>query len=229
VIRLRQGRADAETVYDDNPVAVARRWVDQGAQWLHVVNLDGALEQASANLEVLRRITATVEVPIQFGGGLRDFEAIEEVFEVGIARAIIGTAAVLDPTLLDLALDKYGPESVAVSIDAQEGRVAIRGWQQVTDVSALAFALEVKDRGVERVIYTDIARDGMLSGVNVEATVELARATGLRVIASGGVASLDDVCRLRAHEAEGVEGVIIGQALYTGRITLTEAIYAARG
>ncbi len=229
VVRLRQGQAEAETVYDDNPVAVARRWVAQGAEWLHVVNLDGALEQASANLDVLRRLVAAVEVPIQFGGGLRDFEAIEGVFDLGVARAIVGTAAVLDPTLLDLALDKYGPESVAVAIDARQGRVAIRGWQQVTEVGALAFALEVRDRGVERVIYTDIARDGMLSGVNVEAMAELARATGLRVIASGGVASLDDVRRLRAHEAEGVEGVIIGQALYTGGITLTEAIYAARG
>jgi phosphoribosylformimino-5-aminoimidazole carboxamide ribotide isomerase len=227
VVRLRQGQADAETVYDDDPAAVAQRWAAQGAEWLHVVNLDGALEEASANLEVLQRIIAAVEVPVQFGGGLRDFEAIEDAFDLGVARVVIGTAAVLHPTLLDLALDKYGPESVAVGIDAREGRVAIRGWQQLTDVSAIAFALEVKDRGVERVIYTDIVRDGMLSGVNVEAAVELARATGLRVIASGGVASLDDVRRLRDHEADGIEGVIIGQALYTGAVQLSEAIQVA--
>lgn len=228
VVRLQQGRPDVETVYHDDPVRVAERWVEAGASWLHVVNLDGALEQASANLEIVRRMIATVDASVQFGGGLRNFEAIEEAFDLGVARVVVGTAAVLHPTLLDLVLDKYGPESVAVGVDAREGRVAIRGWQELADVSALAFALEVKDRGVERVIYTDIARDGMLSGVDVEGTAALARATGLRVIASGGVASLDDVRRLRDHEMEGIEGVIIGQALYTGAIELAEAIRVAR-
>jgi len=239
VVRLRQGRAEAETVYDDDPAAVARRWVAQGAEWLHVVNLDGALEatrithhasRMPLNLQRLQEICAAVpDTPIQFGGGLRTLADIELVLELGVARVILGTIAVQEPELVAEAVQRFGAERVAVAIDAREGRVATHGWLETSEMTAVALGQAMRQRGVRYAIYTDIRRDGMLSGVNVEAAVVLARATGLRVIASGGVATLDDVHRLREQEAAGIEGVIIGQALYTGVLRLPDALRAARG
>ncbi len=234
VVRLQQGRPDAQTIFSTDPVKTAERWIQQGAQWLHVVNLDGAFAGAgpegrseTPNLKALRHILDAVEVPVQFGGGLRDFEAIEEVFDLGVARAVLGTVALTNPSVLELALHKYGPESVAVGIDAQGGRVATHGWQQLSDVDAVELGRRMRTMGVMLVVYTDISRDGMLTGVNVEATARLAEETGLRVIASGGVASLRDIEALRARESAGIDGVIIGQALYTGAIDLRQAIRSA--
>ena len=247
VVRLRQGEAGAETVYDDDPIAVARRWVNQGATWLHVVNLDGAFTWKRGRLEdwkatqsalpafqlsnsPLAEIRAAVpEALIQFGGGLRTLEDIEAALEAGADRVILGTVAVREPDLVAQAVRRFGAERVVVAIDARAGWVAVHGWQETTSVTASALAQAMRERGIVRVIYTDIARDGMLSGVNVTATVALAQASGLRVIASGGVATLDDVRRLREHEAAGIEGVIIGQALYSGAISLAEALRVARG
>lgn len=227
-VRLRQGRPEAETVFSDDPVAMAEHWASQGAEWLHIVNLDGAFGQASVNVRMVAEITATVAIPVQFGGGLRTMTDIEEALELGVARVILGTVAVKEPSLVAEAVRHFAAERIVVGIDARGGKVATHGWQEVSSVTALELAFRVRDLGVERVVYTDIARDGMLSGVNVEAVRELAQHTGLKVIASGGVASLEDLRRLKKVEADGVEGVIIGQALYSGALDLREAIEITR-
>jgi phosphoribosylformimino-5-aminoimidazole carboxamide ribotide isomerase len=227
-VRLRQGRLEAETVFSDDPVAMAEHWASQGAEWLHVVNLDGAFGQASSNLRVAEEMVAAVGIPIQFGGGLRAMTDIEGALALGLARVILGTVAVKEPSLVAEAVKRFGAERIVVGIDARSGKAATHGWQDVSSVTATELASRVRELGVERVVYTDIARDGMLSGVNVEATRELAEGTKLKVIASGGVSSLDDVRRLKESEASGVEGVIIGQALYSGALELREAIEIAR-
>ena len=235
-VRLRQGRAEDETVYDDDPAAVARRWVAQGAAWLHIVNLDGAFgEQGAAgelpiNLQRLAEIrTAVSGTPVQFGGGLRSLEDVETALALGVTRVVLGTVAVQEPTLVGEAVQRFGPERIVAGIDARGGHVATHGWRATSDTTAVALGQAMRSKGVVRAIYTDIGRDGMLTGVNIADTVALAKASGLRVIASGGVASLEDVERLAAFEGAGVEGLIIGQALYLGQIDLAEAIGAAAG
>ena len=241
-VRLRQGRAEDETVYGEDPVAVARRWVNEGAEWLHVVNLDGAFgEQAGdssrpINLQRLAEIHAALPgTPIQFGGGVRSLEDVETALDLGATRAIVGTVAVQNPELVEAMIERFGPERIVIGIDARDGQVATHGWLQTSDTTAVALGQAMRSKGVKRIVYTDIARDGMLTGVNVEATAALARATELQVIASGGVASLEDIARLKAsHESERgsmgeIEGVIIGQALYTGAVALPDAIHVAGG
>jgi phosphoribosylformimino-5-aminoimidazole carboxamide ribotide isomerase len=226
-VRLRQGRAEEETVYDEDPAKVARRWVAAGAEWLHVVNLDGAFGvEKSVNLQRLAELRAAVpDTPIQFGGGIRSVEDVARALELGATRAVLGTAAVRDPEMVSEAVARFGAERIVVGIDARDGQVAVQGWQVAGGVTALELGCEMRRRGVVRAVYTDIKRDGMLTGVNVEATAALARATGLLVIASGGVASLDDIRRVRAEPE--IEGAIVGQALYTGAVSLREAIQAA--
>ena len=232
-VRLSQGRRDKETVYGQDPIPVAMRWEREGAEWLHVVNLDGAFadegqpgQALPQNLEALRAIVETVSTPVQFGGGLRSWDAVARAFELGVARVILGTAAVENPELLARALDRYGPEHVAVGVDARDGIVVTHGWEKRSQVDAVELGKRMREIGVRRIVYTDVARDGMLSGVNVEATVRLAGETGLGVIASGGVSDLLDIERLR--RGQGIEGAIIGRALYTGDIRLAEAIAAAK-
>ncbi len=227
-VRLRQGDAAAETVFADDPTLAARRWAAEGARWLHIVNLDGALgQEGAANLAALERILAEVDVPVQFGGGLRSAEDVARLLEMGAARAILGTVAVRQPEVVAEALERFGPEAVAVGIDARQGRVAIHGWQETAEVSAVDLGQRMASLGVLRVVYTDVGRDGMLSGVNLEATCALARQTGLQVIASGGVASVEDIRALKAREAEGIGGVIVGMALYRGHLELAEALEIA--
>jgi len=234
-VRLRQGRPAEETVYDADPAQAARRWVAQGAAWLHVVNLDGAFagdEETPGvlplNLQRLAEIRRAVpDTPIQFGGGVRSLAAMALALELGATRVVIGTAAVHRPELLSEAVRRFGVDRVVAGIDAREGRVATHGWRQASDVTAEELAMDVRRRGVRRAVYTDISRDGMLRGVAVDETAALARATGLRVIASGGVASPDDVRCLVPYAAEGVEGVIVGQALYTGAVSLPELLRLA--
>ena len=230
-VRLRQGDPDAETVYSDDPVAVARHWVAQGAAWLHVVNLDGAfagqVEAADGlpvNLQRLRDIRQAVDVPIQFGGGLRTLEDIALVLELGATRVVLGTVAVTNPDLVREALARFGAERIVVGLDARDGRVATHGWLEVSDVTVEALGHAMAQAGVRRAVYTDIRRDGMLTGVDAEGAARLAEATGLRIIASGGVADLEDIRRLLAVAHRGVEGVIVGQALYTGRLDLHAAL-----
>ena len=272
VVRLRQGDPDRETRYADDPLSVARRWQEAGARWLHVVNLDGALDEGGQeNQAALERILTT-GLRVQFGGGVRDFATFRQVLDLGVGRVVVGTAAVrdLEPTdlagpflpalsaaegpalsategsgaerpprladlagphkladragpqaLVDQALQAFGPERVALGLDAREGQVRMHGWREAAPLTALALGKWWAARGVRWVVYTDVARDGMGNGLNLEATVHLYQATGLQVIGSGGVASLEDV--QRAYQA-GLGGVIIGRALYEGQVALEEAL-----
>lgn len=229
-VRLQQGDAHAETVFADDPVEAALRWTAEGAEWLHVVNLDGALGESGAdNLAALGRILAATDRSVQFGGGIRRLEDVTWLISLGVRRVILGTVAVREPQVVREALARYGPERISVSIDARDGYVTTHGWADTSQVRAETLARQMRELGILRVIHTDVRRDGMLSGVNVEAAASLARNSGLRVIASGGVASLDDIRALVAHETDGIEGVITGMALYRGTIRLPEALRIARG
>ena len=228
-VRLLQGRKEDETVYSDDPAAMARRWQDEGATYLHLVDLDGAFEGASRNLAAVARIRESVTIPVELGGGLRSLGAISRLLSLGLDRVILGTVAVREPGIVQAAVERFGPERIVVGIDARGGQVAVEGWVESTGVSATDLALRMKGLGVPRVVYTDIATDGMLAGPNVEATRELAVATGMRVIASGGISSLDDLRRVAALAPFGVEGVIVGKALYEGRVDLREAVRALGG
>jgi phosphoribosylformimino-5-aminoimidazole carboxamide ribotide isomerase len=221
VVRLAQGDLARQTVYGDDPAAVARRWLDEGAQWLHVVNLDGAFGEAgAANVAAIEQIVAT-GAQVQLGGGMRALADVERVLDLGVARAIIGTAAVENPDLVGAAIARFGAQRVGLGIDARDGTVRVRGWLEDSGIAVVELASRFRATGVEIVVFTDVARDGIGAGVNVEATLALAQATGLRVIASGGVASSDDVWRVRAA---GLAGVIVGRALYEGQIALREVL-----
>ncbi len=223
-VRLIQGRPEAETVYGADPVAMARRWASCGARWLHLVDLDGAFAGSPQQLELVGRIAAALDIPVQLGGGLRTLEQIESALAAGVARVILGTVAVTDPGLVREACSAFGSGRVVVGLDARDGLVAVKGWQDVTSRPILAVAAEIRECGVERLIYTDTARDGMLAGPNLGTIRELAEQSGLRLIASGGVSCLEDVISLRELEPLGVEGVILGKSLYEGRIRLEDAI-----
>jgi len=232
VVRLELGDPARETVFGDNPAAMAGRWRDAGARWLHVVNLDGAFAEAgAANWAALAAIVAAGGVRVQFGGGLRTLDDIAAALDSGAARVVLGTAALASPELLAAAVARFGPERVAAGIDARDGRVRVRGWQTETAVTPAALALSARAAGVTTVITTDIARDGVLTGVNAEATAALAAASGLAVIASGGARDLGDVARLLAlapTAAPGrLAGVILGRALYDGHIDLAAALARA--
>ena len=225
VVRLKYGDPQQETAYSDDPCAVAERWRAAGAAWLHVVNLDGALGEESSALETLRQLAALEGVRVQFGGGLRALEDAARALEAGAARVILGTAAVQRPELAGEAVRRFGAERVAVALDARGDRVATHGWQQLSAWTPAELGRRFAEMGVRHALYTDITRDGDLSGVNVAATAALARETGLAVIASGGVASLADVRALL--ETGAVAGAIIGRALYTGAVDLAEALRLA--
>lgn len=261
-VRLRQGDPQAETVFGEDPAAVARHWVEQGARWIHVVNLDGALgatrshlhalhrpgtiviqhpgsrtpetpqeeldRELPINLRRLREIRRAVDVSIQFGGGLRTLEDIQLAIELGADRVVLGTAAVENRGLVTEALLRWGANRIAVGIDARDGKVATHGWQETSRVDATDLGHQMHALGVQHVVFTDISRDGMLQGVNVEATSRFGDVTGLKVIASGGVAGLEDIEALKGHEHYNIEGVIVGQALYTGHLDLRTALETAR-
>ena len=226
-VRLTEGRFDAETVFADDPAEMALKWAGMGAEFLHLVDLDGALAGEGKNVPVIERILQSVNIPVQLGGGIRNLETIEKLLALGVTRLILGSAAVKNPQLVEEACKKY-PGHIAVGIDAKNGDVAIEGWGQGSGVAATELAKKMAAYGVETIIYTDISRDGMLSGVNVEATAALARACGVPIIASGGVASLEDIRRVKAVESDGVQGCIIGKAIYTGAVDLKEALALAK-
>jgi phosphoribosylformimino-5-aminoimidazole carboxamide ribotide isomerase len=226
-VRLLQGRAEQETVYFQDPVAVAKRWEAEGAEWLHLVDLDGAMSVGFENRSIAKQIFRMLRIPVQFGGGLREAQDVEEMLGAGAARVIVGTAAVRRPEFLAEVVGRR-PEEIVVGIDARDGFVATHGWNQLEKIEVSAFAKTLVQRGVRRVVYTDISKDGMLTGPNVEATRQLAQESHLKVIASGGVASLEDLRRLADLERCGVEGVIVGKALYEGKLSLREAIEAIR-
>ena len=226
-VRLMEGRFDAETVFADDPAEMALKWAGLGAEFLHLVDLDGALAGEGKNVPVIERILQSVSIPVQLGGGIRNLETIEKLLSLGVTRLILGSAAVKNPQLVEEACKKY-PGHIAVGIDAKNGEVAIEGWGKGSGVAATELAQKMAAYGVETIIYTDISRDGMLSGVNVEATAALARVCGVPIIASGGVASLEDIRRVKAVESDGVQGCIIGKAIYTGAVDLKAALALAK-
>lgn len=224
-VRLKRGEMSEATVYADDPAAQARAWQEAGFAWLHVVDLDGAFAGQSRNGEAVRAILGAVAVPVQLGGGIRDMAAIEAWLAAGISRVILGSAAAKDPALTRAACRAF-PGRIVLGLDARDGMVATEGWSETGSLAALDLARAYEDAGAAAIIFTDIARDGMLAGLNLAATEALARAVPIPVIASGGVASVADVRAVRASGA-GIEGVILGRALYDGRLTPAEAIAAA--
>lgn len=225
-VRLKHGLMEQATVYNPDPAAQARSFAAAGFQWIHVVDLDGAFAGQPKNAEAVSAIISAVGLPVQLGGGIRDLKTVEAWLSRGLKRVILGTAAVKNPALVREAAARF-PGQVAVGIDARDGFVAVEGWAEVSSLPARELALRFRDAGVAAVIFTDVGRDGVLAGVNVEATADLARGLGIPVIASGGLASIDDVRRLKAREADGIAGVIIGRALYDGRVDPAEALKAA--
>jgi phosphoribosylformimino-5-aminoimidazole carboxamide ribotide isomerase len=237
-VRLTQGDPNAEIIYNEDPVAVAETWEETGVDWLHVVNLDGAFgdtQKSARNIDALQAILDRVETPVQFGGGLRSPEDIARALDLGVSRVIIGSMAADRPRQMLDVLGQFGPEQIVLGLDVKEGKVATHGWRQLVETDAIKLAQLILTAGLAHVIYTDINRDGMLSGVNLESAIALAQAgrpatspgTGFKVILSGGVASLEDVKRVKAAEAEGIEGLIIGKALYTNAVSLADAMRVA--
>ena len=223
-VRLIEGDFARETAYDADPTNAARRWIDAGAEWLHVVDLDGAVEGTPVNREAVKRIRAAVDVPIQLGGGLRTLTDLEGMFAAGIDRAILGTVALRDPELVISAVARWG-DRIAVALDARDGRLATDGWLGQTDARAVEIAQKLANSRVRHFIFTDISRDGTLAGPNLESLGELVGAVDAGVIASGGISSLEDI---EAAAQTGASGTIIGRALYDGRIDLAAAIAATR-
>ena len=222
-VRLEQGLMDKDTVFNDDPAAQAREWQAQGAELLHIVDLDGAFAGEPRNKAAIEAIVTAISIPAQLGGGIRDLVTIEAYLKLGLSRVIIGTAAQRNPELVREACALF-PGRVVVGIDAKNGMVAVQGWGEVTDVTAVDLAKRFEGFGVSAIIYTDISRDGMLQGPNLEATKALAEAISIPVIASGGVSSLKDIENLMTIEGSGVSGVITGKAVYTGAIRLAEAV-----
>jgi len=220
-VRLVQGDYNKETVYDKDPIGVAKQWEAAGAGYIHVVDLDGAQDGTWKNRETISNIVKSVKIPVQTGGGIRSLHDIEERLSVGISRVILGTVAIKNPKLVEEAVKKFGHEAIVVGIDAKDGMVAIHGWEQVSDISALELCLKVKSMGITTIIYTDIAKDGMMSGPNIEQTQQLIEETGMDIIASGGVSNYEDLQKVSEIQAEGV---IIGKALYTKAIDLKTAL-----
>ena len=227
-VRLIQGQADQETVYGDDPAAMGQRWQDEGAAWLHVVDLDGAFGAKPQNLEAIGRLRRAVKIPIQLGGGIRNLETIHAYMDEGIDRLILGTAILKDPDLVGRALSAH-PGRIALGLDAKNGLLAVAGWTETTSRTAAEVAQTLAPLKPAAIIYTDISRDGVKRGVNLEATGALAQATDIPVIASGGVSSIDDIKALLPLEPLGVIGVITGKALYDGNLDLKEAIRVAQG
>ena len=223
-VRLHQGDFARETVFSDDPLAMARQWQEQGGPRLHLVDLDGAASGEPAHLEVITAIVDALDIPVQVGGGIRTAGTARAWLEAGADRVVIGTAAVRNPDMVQEVCRAHGAGRVVVAIDARDGMVAVQGWQEASEVSALELARRMAGLGVSRLLYTDISRDGTLSGPDLETNALLVRETGMAVLASGGVSSLEDIRQL---VATGVEGVIVGRALYTGAVAVPDAIEAA--
>jgi phosphoribosylformimino-5-aminoimidazole carboxamide ribotide isomerase len=226
-VRLEQGLMDKATVYSEDPGTTAQHWEAQGAELLHVVDLNGAFAGVPKNLDAIKAIRAAVRMPIEVGGGIRDSATIQTLVSIGIDRIILGTAAIENPAFVREACERF-PGRIIVGIDAKEGLVAIKGWSEVTNVKAVDLALQMQEHGVISIIYTDIKRDGMLSGPNIEATQALAKALRIPVIASGGVHTMKDIENLLTVRHSGVSGVITGKAIYSGSLNLREAILFVR-
>ena len=219
-VRLLQGESDKETVYSNNPVAMAATFEEAGAKRLHLVDLDGAFQGEGANISSIRSILKNVSIPVQIGGGLRTEEDIDRMLALGVSAVIVGTMAVKHPDVLEKLLKKYTDEQIILGIDARNRKVSIEGWKESTEIQDVKFALRWKNSGIKRVVFTDISRDGMLSGPNLTALREMAEHTGLKIVASGGISSMEDLEQLKTLEPNGVDQAISGKAIYEGKIDL---------
>lgn len=220
-VRLTQGVFDNIKVYSDSPSQIAKLWVSQGATFLHLVDLDGALAGKAVNGAIIKEIIEAVDVPVQLGGGIRSEEAVKSILDLGVHRVIIGTKAVKEPEFIKVLIERFGPEQIVAGIDAKDGKVAVEGWEKVSTLTAIELCSKMKEYGVRHVVYTDISRDGMLTGPNISATKKLTEEIGMDIIASGGVSCMEDLQKL--YE-EGIGGTIIGKALYEKRLNLGDAI-----
>lgn len=225
-VRLQRGVMDSATVFNDDPAAQAKEFADAGFKWLHCVDLNGAFEGQSVNAAAVKAIRAAIDLPIELGGGIRDMKAIAAWLEAGITRVILGTVAMTNPALVKEAARAF-PGRIVVGADAKGGRIATQGWAETTDLTPAELAERFEDVGVAAILFTDVDRDGLLKGVNVPATIALAKVTDIPVIASGGVSGLSDIEALVAANEPNLEGVVIGRALYDGRLTAAEALRAA--
>ena len=219
-VRLLQGESDKETVYSNDPAAMAVTFEEAGAKRLHLVDLDGAFQGEGANTSSIRAILKNVSIPVQIGGGLRTEEDIDRMLALGVSAVIVGTMAVKHPDVLEKLLKKYTDEQIILGIDARNRKVSIEGWKECTEIQDVEFALRWKNSGIKRVVFTDISRDGMLSGPNLAALREMAEHTGLKIVASGGISSMDDLEQLKTLEPNGVDQAISGKAIYEGKIDL---------
>lgn len=222
-VRLREGRADAETIFSDHPLEMAQKWVDLGAERLHIIDLDGAFEKGPRNSAAIKEIVEAIQIPIQLGGGIRDLKTVEVYLSLGLAQIILGTVALKDPAMVQEACRVF-PGQIMVSLDARDNRVAVEGWTEISEKDPVDLAKQYEDWGVKAIIFTDISRDGTQQGPSLPSTRRLAQATGLPVIAAGGIATLSDVQSLAALEADGLVGMITGRAIYSGSLNLPEAI-----
>lgn len=226
-VRLKQGKFNQVTVFGNDPPAIAKKWEKEGAEWLHVVDLDGAFQKSPKNLQAIEQILGAVHIPVQVGGGIRELDVVSRYLDMGVSRVILGTVALRNPDLFSEACDRF-PGQVALGLDAKGGKVAIEGWTEVSTKSPLEIARSFSSFPLSTIIYTDIQRDGMQTGVNIQATKALAESVAVPVIASGGVASIEDIEALLPLEACGVIGVITGKAIYTGSLDLGHAIEIAK-
>lgn len=227
-VRLVQGRREDKTVYSNSPGEMARSFEQQGAQYLHVVDLDGAFEGEPRNLQAIAEIAAAIKIPFQVGGGLRTRADVARLLELGASRVIIGTRAVHNPLFMQELLEEYGPERILLGIDAHDGMVAMEGWLEKSTLDAFKFGQTMGHLGVKTAVYTDIARDGLLQGPNLPAIEQMVRSSGLNIIASGGVSTVENITALKELEPQGLVGAIVGKALYEGKISLADALAAAR-
>jgi phosphoribosylformimino-5-aminoimidazole carboxamide ribotide isomerase len=225
VVRLLEGDPNRQTIFNEDPVAQAKEWVEQGAEWLHMVNLDGAFDDESDYVDILKQVTA-LDVKVQFGGGLRSLDAIQQALDAGVHRVVVGTLAAKDPDTITQAVETFGAEAICVAMDARDGFVTTHGWTEKTTLTPIEFGRLMQERGVVHALYTDVNRDGSMLGVNIHDTVALARNTDLKVIASGGISKMIEIQQL-AH-SHAIAGVIIGMALYKDEISLSEALVAAK-
>ena len=221
-VRLLQGEADAQTIYSNDPVEMAISFEDAGAKRLHLVDLDGAFRGKGANMAIIRSILKNISIPVQLGGGLRNAENIEQIFELGVSSVIVSTMAVKNSEVLEEIILRYSGKRIFLGVDSRNRKVSIEGWQEGTEIDDVELALLWKKHGIQRIVFTDIARDGMLSGPNLEALGDFARRTGLKIVASGGVSSMEDLELLKTLEKDGVDQVISGKAIYEGKLNLKE-------
>ncbi len=227
-VRLTQGDFGKEKIYSDFPEEQAAKWQSEGAQFLHVVDLDGAREGAPTNLFAVKKILETIQIPIEVGGGIRKMEDIETYLEMGVRRVILGSVAVENPELVREAAEEFGGENIVVGIDAKNGIVAVHGWNDLGLMQAEDLAMQIGDYGISTMIYTDISRDGMLGGIDTEHLADVAQKSGVAVIASGGITSVEDIKNLKSKESAGIIGAIIGKAIYEGILNLADAIKVAK-